>query len=206
MSFGDLLEQSLREDETREGDIVKGTVVALRKDQAIIDFGFKSEGVVDLKEFPKTEDGDTTVKVGDVINVFIESKRENADGLCVLSKEKADRMRIWDDIAKAYEEESTIEGTIIARVKGGLQVDIGVKAFLPGSQVDLRPIRNLDKLINEKFRFKVIKFNKRRNNIVLSRRLVLEQEREKQKAETLEKLTEGAILDGVVKNITEYGA
>ncbi len=206
MSFGDLLEQSLREDETREGDIVKGTVVALRKDQAIIDFGFKSEGVVDLKEFPKTEDGDTTVKVGDAINVFIESKRENADGLCVLSKEKADRMRIWDDIAKAYEEESTIEGTIIARVKGGLQVDIGVKAFLPGSQVDLRPIRNLDKLINEKFRFKVIKFNKRRNNIVLSRRLVLEQEREKQKAETLEKLTEGAILDGVVKNITEYGA
>ena len=206
MSFGDLLEQSLREDETREGDIVKGTVVALRKDQAIIDFGFKSEGVVDLKEFPKNDDGETTVKEGDVINVFIESKRENVDGLCVLSKEKADRMRIWDDIAKAHEEDSTIEGVIVARVKGGLSVDIGVKAFLPGSQVDLRPIRNLDKLINEKFRFKVIKFNKRRNNIVLSRRLVLEQEREKQKTETLQKLTEGAILDGVVKNITEYGA
>ena len=205
LSFGDLLEQSLTQDEVREGDIVKGTVVAVRKDQVIIDFGFKSEGVVALAEFGAT-DGRPNVSEGDQVNVLIESKRENQDGLCILSKEKADRMRIWDEIATAYDEESTVEGTITARVKGGLQVDIGVKAFLPGSQVDLRPIRNLDKMIGERFRFKVIKFNKRRHNIVLSRRLVLEQEREAKKSETLKKLQEGAILDGVVKNITEYGA
>ena len=205
LSFGALLEQSFNKEETREGDIVKGTIVALRKDQAIIDFGFKSEGVVALNEFPKT-DGKPQVSVGDVIDVYVESKRENVDGLCVLSKEKADRMKIWDDIQKAYDSEATVDGVITARVKGGLQVDIGVKAFLPGSQVDLRPIRNLDKLIGETHRFKVIKFNKRRNNIVLSRRLVLEHEREAKKQETLAKLHEGAILDGQVKNITEYGA
>ncbi|MBK6684433.1 MAG: 30S ribosomal protein S1 [Deltaproteobacteria bacterium] len=205
MSFGDLLEQSLRQDEIRDGDIVKGTVVALRKDAAVIDFGFKSEGMVRLSEFPSIE-GQPQVKVGEVINVFVLSRRENADGLCELSKTKADQMRIWDDIAKAHDEDSTIEGVIVARVKGGLSVDIGVKAFLPGSQVDLRPIRNLDKLIGERFAFKVIKFNKRRNNIVLSRRLVLEKEREALKSDTLAKLQEGAILDGVVKNITEYGA
>jgi small subunit ribosomal protein S1 len=205
MSFGDLLEQSLREDETREGDIVRGRVVAIRKDQAIIDFGFKSEGVVPLAEFPQIE-GRPQVREGDEINVLVVSKRENADGLCQLSKEKADRLRVWDDIQRAFDEGSTVDGLVVSRVKGGLQVDIGVTAFLPGSQVDLRPIRNLDKLIGERFRFKVIKFNKRRNNIVLSRRQVLEEEREAQKAGTLAKLQEGAILDGVVKNITEYGA
>ncbi len=205
MSFGDLLEQSLKQDDIREGDIVEGTVVAVRKDHVIIDFGFKSEGVVNINEFPLIE-GKRKVTEGDRISVLVESKEENESGLCRLSKEKADRMRVWDDIAKAYDSDSTIDGVIVARVKGGLQVDIGVKAFLPGSQVDLRPIRNLDKLIGETFRFKVIKFNKRRNNIVLSRRLVLEKEREEQKSATLAKLQEGAILDGVVKNITEYGA
>ncbi|MCA9552524.1 MAG: 30S ribosomal protein S1 [Myxococcales bacterium] len=206
MSFGDLLEQSFKQDEIRDGDIVDGRIVAVQRDQVIVDFGFKSEGAISASEFPRGEDGKPAVKEGDTISVFVESKRENQDGLCVLSKEKADRMRIWDDIAKAYDTDSTIEGTVVSRVKGGLQVDIGVKAFLPGSQVDLRPIRNLDKLLGEKFRFKVIKFNKRRNNIVLSRRLVLEQEREEKKSETLKKLQEGAILDGQVKNITEYGA
>jgi small subunit ribosomal protein S1 len=206
MSFGDLLEQSFRkQDDVREGDIVEGTVVAVQRENAVIDFGFKSEGVVAIREFPSI-DGKPQVKEGDKVLVFVESKQENESGLCVLSKEKADRMRIWDDIAKAHETDATIEGIVTSRVKGGLQVDIGVKAFLPGSQVDLRPIRNLDKLIGEKFRFKVIKFNKRRNNIVLSRRLVLEKEREEQKASTMAKLQEGAILDGVVKNITEYGA
>jgi small subunit ribosomal protein S1 len=205
MSFGDLLEQSFAQDSVNEGEIVRGEVVQIRKDQAIIDFGFKSEGVVSLSEFP-TIDGVPQVKVGDEVSVVVESKRENVDGLCVLSKEKADRMRIWDDIQKAHDTDGTVEGVINARVKGGLQVDIGVKAFLPGSQVDLRPIRNLDKLIGERHRFKVIKFNRRRNNIVLSRRLVLEKEREEQKAQTLQKLQEGAILDGQVKNITEYGA
>lgn len=206
MSFGDLLEQSFAQSELQEGDIVDGHIVAVQRDQVIVDFGFKSEGAVNASEFPRGEDGKPAVNEGDTISVLIESKRENSDGLCVLSKEKADRMRIWDDIAKAHDSDSTIDGVVLSRVKGGLQVDIGVKAFLPGSQVDLRPIRNLDKLIGETFRFKVIKFNRRRNNIVLSRRLVLEQERESKKAETLKRLQEGAILDGVVKNITEYGA
>ncbi len=205
MSFVDMLEQSLAEDEVREGDIVDGTVVAVRKDQVIVDFGFKSEGAVQAREFPDVE-GRPSVKEGDTIQVLVESKRENADGLCVLSKEKADRMRVWDDIAKAFESGEAVEGVITSRVKGGLQVDIGVKAFLPGSQVDVRPVRNLEKLIGEKHRFRVIKFNKRRNNIVLSRRVVLEEERAALKEQTLARLQEGAILDGVVKNTTEYGA
>lgn len=205
MSFEALLEESFEQEETREGETVKGTVVAVRKDQVIVDFGFKSEGVVSINEFALV-DGERQVKEGDKIDVVLESKRENQDGLCVLSKEKADRNRLWDDIQEAYDADRAIRGVVLARVKGGLQVDIGVRAFLPGSQVDLRPIRNLDRLIGQTYRFKIIKFNKRRNNIVLSRRLVLEQEREEQKAETLAKLHEAAILDGVVKNITEYGA
>ena len=202
-SFADLFESSLQH-EVKEGEIIKGTVVAVQRDHVIVDIGFKSEGMVRIDEFPKV-DGKPQVESGDEINVFVESK-ESDSGLCILSKEKADRMKIWDDIAKAAESDSTVEGTIVSRVKGGLSVDIGVKAFLPGSQVDLRPIRNLDKLIGERFRFKVIKFNKRRNNIVLSRRMVLEQERDELKSKTLEKLQENAILDGTVKNITEYGA
>ncbi|MCC7385466.1 MAG: 30S ribosomal protein S1 [Deltaproteobacteria bacterium] len=203
MSFADLFEQSIA-NEVREGEIVRGTVVAVQRDHVIVDIGFKSEGMVRIEEFPLV-DGARQVRAGDEINVLVESK-EGETGLAMLSKEKADRMKIWDDIAKAAEEDATVEGVITSRVKGGLQVDIGVKAFLPGSQVDLRPIRNLDKLIGERFKFKVIKFNKRRNNIVLSRRLLLEQERDSMKKKTLEKLGEGAILDGVVKNITEYGA
>ncbi|MCK6548372.1 30S ribosomal protein S1 [Myxococcota bacterium] len=199
-----MLEQSFKQDELREGEIVTGHIVAVQKDRAIVDIGFKAEGEVSLAEFPVV-DGKPQIKVGDEILVLIESK-ETESGLIALSKEKADRMRVWDDIEKAHKNDATVEGVIVARVKGGLSVDIGVKAFLPGSQVDLRPIRNLDKLIGEKFRFKVIKFNKRRNNIVLSRRLLLEKEREDQKRATLAKLQEGAILDGVIKNITEYGA
>lgn len=203
MSFADLFEQSIS-NEVREGEIVRGTIVAVQRDHVIVDIGFKSEGMVKIDEFPLVN-GERVVKAGDEINVLVESK-EGDTGLAMLSKEKADRMRIWDDIAKAAEEDATVEGVIVSRVKGGLSVDIGVKAFLPGSQVDLRPIRNLDKLIGERFKFKVIKFNKRRNNIVLSRRLLLEQERDSMKKKTLARLTEGAILDGAVKNITEYGA
>src|SRR5437773_7749495 len=125
--------------------------------------------------------------------------------MVVLSKEKADKMRIWDEISAACERDELVEGTIVGRVKGGLSVDIGVKAFLPGSQVDLRPVRNLDKLIGQRFKFKVIKFNKKRGNIVLSRRVLLEKERAQLKRETLEKLKEGQIVEGVIKNITEYG-
>ncbi len=146
-----------------------------------------------------------TVKVGDPVDVLLES-RENDTGMVVLSKEKADKMRIWDDISAACERDELVEGTIIGRVKGGLSVDIGVKAFLPGSQVDIRPVRNLDKFIGEKHKFKVIKFNKKRGNIVLSRRVLLEKEREEMKKETLKRLKEGTVLTGVVKNLTDYGA
>src|SRR2546427_387847 len=190
--------------ELKENEIVRGSVVQLTKDYAVVDIGYKSEGQVPIQEFGLV-DGKPNVKVGDTVEVLLES-RENDTGMVVLSKEKADKMRIWDEISTACERDELVEGTIVGRVKGGLSVDIGVKAFLPGSQVDLRPIRNLDKLIGEKFKFKVIKFNKKRGNIVLSQRVLLEKERETLKKDTLQKLKEGAILTGIVKNLTDYGA
>ena len=188
-----------------EGKVVPGTVIQLTKDFAVVDIGYKSEGQVPIAEFVLVPGSEPAVKVGDRVEVLVES-RENDTGMVVLSKEKADKMRIWDEISAACERDELVEGVIVGRVKGGLSVDIGVKAFLPGSQVDIRPVRNLDKLIGEKFRFKVIKFNKKRGNIVLSRRVLLEKEREELKKETLKNLKEGAILKGVVKNLTDYGA
>jgi len=188
-----------------EGKVVPGTVIALSKDFAVIDIGYKSEGQVPISEFISAPGGEPAVKVGDKVEVLVES-RENDTGMVVLSKEKADKMRIWDEISAACERDELVEGVIVGRVKGGLSVDIGVKAFLPGSQVDIRPVRNLDKLIGEKFKFKVIKFNKKRGNIVLSRRVLLEKEREELKKETLKNLKEGAVLKGQVKNLTDYGA
>ncbi len=208
--FAAMLEESFKakggsgKGELKENEIVKGTVVQVTKDFAVIDIGYKSEGQVAIQEFGML-DGKPNVKIGDPVEVLLES-RENDTGMVVLSKEKADKMRIWDEISAACERDELVEGTIVGRVKGGLSVDIGVKAFLPGSQVDLRPIRNLDKLIGEKFKFKVIKFNKKRGNIVLSRRVLLEKEREELKKDTLMKLKEGAVLQGIVKNLTDYGA
>ena len=204
LSFAELLEQTYARDEVREGEIVSGTIVTVGKDFVLVDVGYKSEGMIPVNEFPMLN-GEIQIKSGDKIDVLVES-RENENGLIVLSKEKADKLKIWDEISAACERDEVVEGIIVARVKGGLSVDIGVKAFLPGSQVDLRPIRNLDKLIGEKFKFKVIKFNKKRGNIVLSRRVLLEKEREEQKKITLQTLEEGAVMTGVVKNITEYGA
>ena len=204
MSFAELLEESYAKDEIREDEIVTGTIVDVTKDHVLIDVGYKSEGMIPVTEFNRLN-GELQVKAGDKVDVLVEA-RENDSGLIVLSKEKADRRKVWDEIAAACEREETVKGQIISRVKGGLSVDIGVKAFLPGSQVDLRPIRNLDKLIGESFEFKVIKFNKKRGNIVLSRRVLLEREREAQKKVTLETLEEEAVMKGVVKNITEYGA
>jgi small subunit ribosomal protein S1 len=212
-SFAALFEASISNGEFgKEGEIVKGTIVAITRDNAVIDIGGKSEGIIALHEFepgPPGENGQATpgVKVGDVIDVYIES-RENDDGLVTLSKEKADKMKVWDEISSACERDELIEGTISQRVKGGLSVTIrgGVKAFLPGSQVDLRPIRNLDKLIGQTYQFKVIKFNKKRGNIVLSRRVLLEKERDQIKSKTLETLEENKVVKGIIKNITEYGA
>jgi small subunit ribosomal protein S1 len=203
-SFAELLEQSYARDEVLEGEIVHGTVVSVSKDHVLVDVGYKSEGMVPLHEFPMMN-GAVQVKAGDKVDVLVES-RENDNGLIVLSKEKADKLKVWDEISAACERDEVIEGTVVARVKGGLKVDIGVPAFLPGSQVDLRPIRNLDKLIGEKYKFKVIKFNKKRGNIVLSRRALLEKERDQLKGVTLQKLEEGVVMAGVIKNITEYGA
>jgi small subunit ribosomal protein S1 len=206
-NFAEMFEASMKDrggDPVKEGEIVKGTIVQLTKDYAVVDIGYKSEGQVPISEFLNAK-GEITIKPGDPVDVLLES-RENDTGMVVLSKEKADKMRIWDDISAACERDELIEGTIVGRVKGGLSVDIGVKAFLPGSQVDIRPVRNLDKFIGEKHKFKVIKFNKKRGNIVLSRRVLLEKEREEMKKETLKKLKEGAVLQGVVKNLTDYGA
>src|SRR5689334_12971819 len=204
--FAALFAESLKNEEVKEGEILRGTVIAVGKDYAIVDIGYKSEGQVALEEF-RNADGSIDVKPGDPVDVLLES-RENDAGMCVLSKEKADRFKVWDEISAACERDELIEGTITQRVKGGLSVTIrgGVKAFLPGSQVDLRPVRNLDAFLGQAFKFKVIKFNKKRGNIVLSRRVLLEKERAALKESTLERLKEGQIVEGIVKNLTEYGA
>jgi small subunit ribosomal protein S1 len=206
-SFANLFEASIaRADKLREGDIVSGTVIKVGHDTVVVDIGYKSEGVIPKSEFLDPT-GVVSVAAGDHVDVLVEAK-ETEDGLVLLSKEKADKLKVWDEISAACERDELIEGTITARVKGGLSVTIrgGVKAFLPGSQVDLRPIRNLDKLIGQTFDFKVIKFNKKRGNIVLSRRVLLEKERDRLKAETLQNLEEGQIVTGVIKNLTDYGA
>jgi small subunit ribosomal protein S1 len=189
-----------------EGQIVTGVVVQVSHDAVIVDIGGKSEGVISRDEFVDAHGG-VNIKAGDRVDVYIES-RESDDGLISLSKEKADKMKVWDEISSACERDEIIEGTISQRVKGGLSVTIrgGVKAFLPGSQVDLRPIRNLEKLIGQTYEFKVIKFNKKRGNIVLSRRVLLERERDQMKQKTLKNLEEGQVLTGTIKNLTEYGA
>jgi small subunit ribosomal protein S1 len=186
MSFKDLFEESLKKKTINEGEITKGTIIKVTKDFVVVDIGYKSEGQVPLYEFADDR-GQISIKEGDEVDILV-VLREDENGSVLISKEKADKVKIWDEISKACSEGEVVEGEIVSKVKGGLSVDIGVKAFLPGSQVDLRPVRNLEKLIGKRFKFKVIKFNKKRGNIVLSRRVLL------------------ATRDGVVKNITEYGA
>ena len=185
----------------KEGQVVQGTVIELAKGIATIDIGFKSEGNVHIHEF---SNNGQDLSVGDEVEVFLERSEDN-EGNVVLSKEKANKIKLWDELVTKYEAEEIIEGTITAKAKGGLTVDIGLKAFLPGSQIDLRPIRNLEKLIGEVFQMRIIKMNKKRGNIVLSRRAILEEKRMSSRAETLEQLEENSLISGVVKNITEYG-
>ncbi|MEZ4266976.1 MAG: 30S ribosomal protein S1 [Myxococcota bacterium] len=201
--FEQLLEEYEAAHSPKEGEIVKGVVIEISKDYVTVDIGYKSEGQIPVEEFADPH-GNIPIKVGDTIDVYLEES-ENEHGQIVLSKEKADKLKIWDEINEAVERDELVNGTITGRVKGGLTVDIGVKAFLPGSQVDLRPVRNLEKYIGEAFDFKVIKFNKKRGNIVLSRRALLEKERAALKYQTLEKLEVGLVMTGVVKNITDYG-
>jgi small subunit ribosomal protein S1 len=201
-SFADLFEKSLRS--VKEGEVVRGRVLAIDDEHVSIDIGFKSEGMVAAWEF-MDEDGTVLVAPGDEVDVLLE-EAEGDDGRVVISKEKADRLKIWDDISRAYKADEAVEGVVLSRVKGGLAVDIGVKAFLPGSQVDLRPVRNLEHIVGQRLQFKIIKFNKRRANIVLSRRALLESERKKMRETTLQTLAPGQIVDGVIKNLTDYGA
>jgi small subunit ribosomal protein S1 len=187
-----------------EGEVVRGIVLRVSDQAVIVDVGYKSEGMIPADEF-KDETGKVAIAVGDSVDVLIE-KTEDRDGYVVLSREKAEKMKVWDDVERAYQERRVVVGRVIERVKGGLAVDIGVRAFLPGSQVDVRPVRNLDALKGQELRMRVIKVNKKRGNIVLSRKAVLEEENASRKRETLETLEEGKTLTGVVKNITEYGA
>jgi len=202
--FEQLFSASTKEQDFRVGDVVNGLVVEVQSDFVLVDINYKSEGLVPINEF-RIIDGVRQVKAGDRVEVLID-RIENENGMVALSKDKADMLRAWTDISKAAENEEIIEGTVVAKVKGGLSVDIGVKAFLPGSQIDLRPVRNMDVYLGKKYKFKVIKFNKKRGNIVLSRRAILEEERDSLKAQTADTMKEGATVVGLVKNVTDYGA
>ena len=201
VDFEKLFDEEMRSFD--EHQIVTGKIIEMQKDFITVDIGYKSEGQIPSEEF-RDENGVITVKEGDEVEVYLEAT-EDSDGVVVLSKIKAEKMRVWEEVGRIYEEDGTVEGIISSRIKGGLSVDIGVKAFLPGSQVDLRPVRNLDKLIGEKFEFKILKFNQKRGNIVLSRRALLEVDREERRKKTLEVLQEGSVIKGFVKNITNYG-
>ena len=186
-----------------EGEVVTGRIISIDKDHVLVDIGYKSEGQIRIHEF-KNEEGEITAKLGDNVEVMVEWWDDEEERV-VLSKEKAANIKIWDAIKKSYEEDGIVEGVISNRVKGGFSVDIGVQAFLPGSQADLRPIRNLDELVGQTFEFKILKYNRKRSNIVLSRRAILEKERESKRAATLASIHEGQVVEGIVKNITDYG-
>lgn len=187
-----------------EGEVVSGTVLQVTSSEVVVDVGYKSEGMIAIEEF-RNERGEVVVQVGDMVDVLLE-RTEDRHGYVVLSREKAEKMKIWDEIEKAYNDQKVVIGHVIERIKGGLAVDIGVRAFLPGSQIDVRPVRNLDSLRGEELRMRVIKVNKKRGNIVLSRKVLLEEENADKKQKTLSTLAEGKVIKGIVKNLTDYGA
>ena len=190
-SFEELYESSLRELKT--GEVTKGTIVDIVGDAAIVDIGYKSEGQIQLDEL-RDKEGGPPVSVGDEISVLL-VRLEDEHGYVVLSKRRADQMKVWDDLEKSFEDGCVIEGRITQRVKGGFHVDLsGITAFLPNSQVDLRPVRAPEKLIGTVYEFKVLKYSKPKNNVVVSRRVLLEDERAKLREETLKKIEEGALI------------
>lgn len=203
--FGRLLDQFEQEQSTlQEGEVVRGTVVGITERGVVIDFGYKSEGIVNPNEF--MEDGKITVKRGDEVDVLVKNM-ETGEGFPVLSRADAVRLRAWDDLEKAYNEGNVIKGRVVERIKGGLRVDVdGIAAFLPGSQVDVRPIRNLDSLRDKQIEAKVIKLNRKRSNVVLSRKAVLEERDAGRKDRTLSQIEEDIIVEGQIKNLTDYGA
>ena len=199
ISFVELYEQSLQT--VAIGKVVMGKVVQINDDAAMIDVGYKTEGRLYLNEVTDS-DGNVTISVGDEIEVLVDRRK---DAELILSKEKAARIKMWDDVIKIYEEKGIIPGTIVERVKGGLSVDIGFPAFLPGSQVSTHPVKDLDRYVGQAMDFQILKYDRKRNNVVLSRKAILEIEREGKKKKTLETLEEGKIIKGIVKNVTDYG-
>ncbi len=186
-----------------EGTITEGRVIDVQRDRVVVDIGYKSEGMIPVDQFSQEEL--ETIAVNDPVQVYIE-QCEDSDGNLMLSKEKADKMKVWEDLEVAHNEETEVQGKVISRIKGGMIVDIGVKAFLPGSQIDLTPVRDLDGLVGKTYTFKIIKINHRRGNVVVSRRALLEETRDKRRETTLSTLSEGQLIEGTVKNITDYGA
>ncbi len=197
----DIYEESFKR--FAEGEVVTGKIIAVDKEYVLVDVGYKSEGQIRVHEF-RDEKGNLNAVLGDSVEVMVEYWDEEEERV-VLSKEKAAKIKVWEAIKKTFDNEEIIEGEILSRVKGGFSVDIGVQAFLPGSQADLRPIRNLDELVGKTFSFKILKYNRKRSNIVLSRRAILEEERESKRSATLENIHEDKVVEGIVKNITEYG-
>jgi small subunit ribosomal protein S1 len=196
-----MYERSLRQ--IQEGELTRGQIIKIDEEHVLVDIGYKSEGIIPISEF-KDSVGSVTANVGDEVDVVLERK-EDDEGLVILSMEKAKKIKVWDHVRDVYREDGTIHGKVMYRVKGGLSVDIGLPAFLPGSQIDLHPIRDLDSLVGKELDLKILKYNKRRNNIIVSRRAILEAERMKLKAKTLALIEEGAVVEGTVKNITDYG-
>jgi small subunit ribosomal protein S1 len=199
-NFKELYEQSLQS--VQLGSVLIGRIVQINTDTVMVDVGWKTEGYIPYRELID-EKGEMPFNVGDEIEVLVD--RRDQDGTLVLSRDKAAKIKIWDDVKVACEQNTPLRGTVIERVKGGLSVDIGIPAFLPGSQVDIRPVRDLDRYVGQNLEFTVLKYDRKRNNVVLSRRSILEKERDAQKTETLQHIEEGKIVEGVIKNITDYG-
>ncbi len=200
MGFKELYEQSLSQ--LQYGDVTRGTVVQITADAVMVDVGWKSEGYIPIKEL-KDDQGNVLVSVGDDIEVFIDKR--DADGSLVLSREKAAKLKVWDEIKNVSDNNLTIKGTVVEKVKGGLSVDIGITAFLPGSQVDVRPVKDLEPFVGQTFEFNILKYDRKRSNVVLSRRAIVAEQRAAEKQEALKNINEGAVVEGVIKNITEYG-
>ncbi|MHB8908270.1 MAG: 30S ribosomal protein S1 [Syntrophales bacterium] len=200
VGFKELYEQSLQS--VQMGGVLTGRVVQINADSVMVDVGWKTEGYIPAREL-RDEQGNITVNVGDEIEILVD--RRDQDGNLILSRDKAAKIKIWDDVKLACEQNSPVNGVVIERVKGGLSVDIGIPAFLPGSQVDIRPVRDLDRYVGQSFQFNVLKYDRKRNNVVLSRRTILEKEREAEKLDTLKNIEEGKIIEGIIKNITDYG-
>ncbi|HTN43106.1 MAG TPA: S1 RNA-binding domain-containing protein [Nitrospiria bacterium] len=201
MNMHALYEESFKN--LKEGGVVEGTVVAVQQAGVVVDIGYKSEGLIPAGEFSSAEIA--ALKVGERIQVYLEEREDN-EGNLILSKEKAAKMKVWEVLEKSFEKGEVVDGKMVSKVKGGMMVDIGVKAFLPGSQIDLHPVRDLDALVGKTFPMKIIKMNHRRGNIVVSRRVLLEESRDKKRRAAMATLEDGQLIDGMVKNITEYGA